>query len=193
MDDSWAKALAICIVAGLAGTIVGCWQCISGHNFAVAAQHESTAVGRITGFGRHGAVMYKFLVNGVMMDDYCAVCRTPLAPGGCHLNGSVLVYYSHQPFSNSRLEDFSAASKNSYQIGEPALAVGLPLFVLSVAAMVVLSRKDKSAYDSDPDEQKGASGSDSIPDNIHIAPDEYSLSAINHLSASCITLNCSSS
>lgn len=152
MDDTVAKGLIFCLLAGIVGTIVGCWQCISGHNFAVAAQHESTAVGRITGYGKHGAFMYKFPVNGVMMDDYSAVCRTSLAPGACHLNGSVLVYYSFQPFSNSRLEDFSAASADAYRIGEPALAIGLPLFVLSIAALVVLSRKGRSEAEPAPGE-----------------------------------------
>jgi hypothetical protein len=172
MDDTVAKGLVFCILAGIVGTIVGCWQCISGHNFAVAAQHEFTAAGRITGFGRHGAFMYKFPVNGVMMDDYSAVCRTPLAPGACYLNESVLVYYSFQPFSNSRLEDFSVASANAYRIGKPALAIGLPLFFWSTVIMVILSRKNKSKVDPDPEDRRGRSKSGDVPDVIHIVPGE---------------------
>jgi hypothetical protein len=56
-----------------------------------------------------------FLVNGVKMDDYSEVCPTPLAPGACfNENGLVLVYYSYQPYPNSRLEDFAIASSHAY-------------------------------------------------------------------------------
>jgi hypothetical protein len=115
---------------------------------------------------------YVFSVNGVRMDDYSEVCATPLAPGACDNHGPVLVYYSFQPYSNSRLEDFAVASAHAYRIGSPALAIGLPLFVLSLAALIILARPDKREDDPDPEAEKGRSRSDDVPDVIHIVPGE---------------------
>lgn len=174
MNDS-ARALAYCLLLGIAGTVVGIWQCISGHNFAVAALHEATTVGRVVSIshGKGGPSWnYEFTVNGVKFDDYSKVCRTPLEPDACYDNGPVLVYYSFEPFQNSRLEDFSVSSASAYRIGKPALAIGLPLFILTCVVAAILSRKDKGEDDPDPDRQKGASRSDEIPDSIHIVPDE---------------------
>jgi hypothetical protein len=176
MDDSTGRALTFCLLLGIAGIVVGIWQCVSGHNFAVAAQHEATTVGRIVKFsdgGRSGPSWdYEFTVDGVRFDDYSSVCRTPLAPDACYNNGPVLVYYSFQPFHNSRLEDFSVASAHAYRIGKPALTIGLPLFILTCVVMAILSRKGDGEDDPDPDSQKGASKSDDVPDSIHIVPGE---------------------
>jgi hypothetical protein len=106
------------------------------------------------------------------MDDYSEVCATPLAPGACNNHGPVLVYYSYQPYANSLLEDFTIASHDGYRIGEPALAIGLLLFVLSSAAFAILIRKNKSDDDGDPENEKGRSKSDNVPDVIHIVPGE---------------------
>lgn len=142
----------------------------------MAAQHEAAIVGRVTKIthGRHGSIAYHYVfsVNGVQFDDYSGVCATPLSPGACNHQGPVLVYYSYQPYSNSRLEDFAVASAHAYRFGEPSLAIGLPLFVLSLAALIILARTDKREDGPDPDEQKGASKSDEIPDAIHIVPGE---------------------
>jgi hypothetical protein len=142
----------------------------------VAAQHEASIVGRITKitYGKGGSIAYHYVfsVNGVQFDDYSEVCRTPLTPGACDHHGPVLVYYSYQPYSNSRLEDFTVASTNAYRFGAPALAIGLPLFVLSVAALIILSRSDKREDDPDPGAEKGRSKSDDVPDAIHIVPGE---------------------
>lgn len=175
MDDTLAKALVLSLLAGLVGTIVGCWQCISGHNYAVAAQHQSTTVGRVVRIssGKGGPYYhYVFTVNGVAVDDLTSDCRTPLAPGACDNLGPVLVYYSYQPFAISKLQDFTSASNDAYRFGEPALAIGLPLFVLSIAALVVLSRKGRFGTEPDPGDQPGASKSGGMPDDLHIAPGE---------------------
>jgi hypothetical protein len=175
MDGPLTRILVWGTILGFFGTVFGCWQCISGHNFAVAAQHEATTAGRVVGYftGKGGySYHYVFTVNGVNFDDYSKVCRTPLAPGACDHKGPVLVYYSFEPIHNSRLEDFSAASAHSYSIGQPLLAVGLPLFVLSIAALVVLSRSDKRGGHSDSERRKGGSKSDNVPEVIHIVPGE---------------------
>jgi hypothetical protein len=175
MDGPFTRILVWGMILGFFGTVFGCWQCISGHNFAVAAQHEATTAGRVVGYftGKGGyAYHYVFTVNGVKFDDYSKVCRTPLAPGACDHKGPVLVYYSFQPFSNSRLEDFSAASADAYRIGQPVLAIGLPLFVLSIAALVVLSRPGKRKNGPDAGEGKGAGGTGDVPDVLHIVPGE---------------------
>jgi len=84
----------------------------------------------------------------------------------------VLVYYSFQPFHNSRLEDFSAASAHDYRIKKPALVVGLPPPIFACVYIAFGSRKDKGDDDPSPDREKGASGSNEVPDSIHIAPDQ---------------------
>lgn len=146
-----------------------------GHNYAVAAQHQLTAVGRFVRIssGKGGPYYhYVFSVNGVAVDDSSNVCHTPLAPGACDNLGPVLVYYSYQPFAISKLQDFTSASTDAYRFGAPALAIGLPLFVLSIAALVVLSRKGRSETEPDRGDQPGASKSDNIPDDLHIVPGE---------------------
>jgi hypothetical protein len=170
VDGLFGRFLAICLVAGLAGAVYGSVECASALNFHIAAEHEATTVGHVVKMlsGRSRAYQYVFSINGAKVDDYSRVCETPLAPGACDNHGPVLVYYSFQPFSNSRLEDFAVASKHAYRVGVPSLAIGFPLFVLSLATMVILSRRDKDEEDSDPDEQEGASKSDDVPDAIHI-------------------------
>ncbi len=152
--------------------LIGGYQCIKGHNYSVAAQHESTTVGRIVRVtqGKSRAYHYDFSVNGVTMDDYSEVCRTPLAPGACDNHGPVLVYYSSQPYSNSRLEDFAAASAHAYRIGIPTIAICLPLYALAFVVISIVTRRDKSEDDSD--DQNGRSKSDDLPDEIHIVPGE---------------------
>jgi len=187
VDGPLTRVLAFLLCCGLLGTGVGGYQCITGHTFSVAAQHEKTAVGRVVGRSlekgrRHSRFNplsdepinyhYVFSVNGVKMDDTDQVCATPLVPGACSNNGPVLVYYSYQPFPNSRLEDFKAASADAYRFGQPALAIGLPLFVLSIAALVVLSRPGKRKNGPDAGEGKGAGGTGDVPDVIHIVPGE---------------------
>ncbi|MFY9854173.1 MAG: hypothetical protein WAK26_09890 [Terracidiphilus sp.] len=175
MDGLLGWVLTICLLGGLGGTVIGCVECVSAHNFSVAAEHEATTVGRVVKIlgGKGGpAYQYVFSVNGAKVDDYSKVCETPLAPGACDNHGPVLVYYSFQPFSNSRLEDFADASKHAFRVGIPALAIGLPLFVLSLWTMVILSRRDKREGDPDVDEEEGTSKSDDVPDAIHIVPGE---------------------
>lgn len=170
------RILIWCTVLGFFGTAFGVPYCVIGHNYAVAAQHQATTVGRITKitYGSKGSVAYNyaFSVNGVHFDDYSEVCLTPLAPGACDNRGPVLVYYAYKPYSNSRLEDFSAASADAYRIGKPALAIGLPLFVWSIVIMVILSRKNKSKRRPDSENQKGRSKSGEFADVIHFVPGE---------------------
>lgn len=144
------RVLTFCMLFGIIGTSVGGYQCVKGYNYSVAAQHEATTVGRIVkvSYGKGGpAYRYQFSVNGVEVDDYSEVCSTPLAPDACLDNGQVLVYYSYQPYQNSRLEDFAIASSHAYRIGKPALAIGFPLLVLTVAGMSIQARKDKPKDD----------------------------------------------
>ncbi len=175
MDDSLARTLAFSLFLGVVGTVVGGWHCVKGHNYAVAAQNEATIRGRVIGMlsGKGGpAYHYIFSINGVELDDYSDVCTTPIVPGACDSKGPVLVYYSYKPFTNSRLEDFGAASARAYRIGKPLLAVGFPLFVLTGAAIAIVARKSKPLSDEDRESRKGNSMSDEVPDSLHIAPRE---------------------
>jgi hypothetical protein len=145
MGDSAARTLAFCLLLGLVGTAIGGYQCVNGHNYRIAAEDENTVVGRIVPVtsGTSHAYHYVFSVNGVKMDDYSDVCRTPLAPDACKKYGPVLVYYSYQPFQNSRLEDFSVASAHAYRIGKFALAMGLPFLIPSTIGIANQARKDR--------------------------------------------------
>lgn len=165
------KILAYLLVGGLFGTVYGGYNCIEGNTYSVAAQHEATTVGRVIGIshGKGGvAYNYVFSVNGVKVNDYSNICATPLAPDACNHKGPVLVYYSYQPFSNSRLEDFAVSSAKDYRSGKLALAIALPIFLLSCAGMVVLARKDKQTDDADPIDERNLDSD--VPDAIHIAP-----------------------
>ena len=171
------KILMYLIVGGLFGTFYGGYQCMEGHTYSVAARHEATAVGRVVKIlhGKGGiAYSYVFSVNGVKMSDYSNVCATPLAPGACFSNSPVLVYYSYQPFSNSRLEDFAVSSTKDYRSGVPALVIALPIFGLSCAGMLILSRKEKEDDDSDSTHQGDLYGDpdSEVPDSIHVTPTE---------------------
>jgi hypothetical protein len=160
-----------------------------GYTYSVAAQHERTTVGRVVSAALERAVGWRniklnpladiptdyhfvFSVNGVKMDDTDQVCSTPLAPGACSNKSPVLVYYSYQPYSNARLEDFAVASRNTIRSGELPLAIGLALLVLCCTGIFILARKNKGENDSDTDAERGTSKSDDVPDAIHIVPGE---------------------
>lgn len=150
MDVPFARILMFSLLAGIGGTIYGAYQCVEGQTYSVAAQHEATIVGRITGISvSKGEVHYQYVfsLDGVGRNDYSNVCTTPLAPGACKNKGPVLVYYSFQPFSNSRLEDFAVASHKDFEFGIPALVLGLPLFGLSIGGLVIRARQEKGSPD----------------------------------------------
>jgi hypothetical protein len=172
VDFPFQRALMLCLLCGLAGTVAGCYQCVLGHIYHVAAEHEATAVGRVVGFYHgKGSMAYHFVfsVNEVAMDDYSEVCATPLTPGACDNRGPVLVYYSYQPYQNSLLEDFAVASRHAYRMSKFAFAIGLPCLVLSCVSMVILERKDKGK-DSDPEDRKRTDIDSEMPDDLHIVP-----------------------
>ena len=172
----------LCILAGIIVTFLGGYQCVKGHAYRVAAENEATAVGRVLGMssGRGGSsYRYTFSINGVRVDDYSEVCETELKPGACYDYGPVVVYYSYQPFQNSRLEDFAVASKKAYRSGEIALRIGLPLLIVPSVALEIFSRRGKGDDDSDSvsdssnfeDEEPERKSSDQ-PDDLHVVPEK---------------------
>ena len=175
MSTSVAKTLKFGILLWVIATIFGCYQCIKGHNYSVAAQHESTVRGRVVhvSSGKGGPTYrYLFSVNGVSVDDYSEVCDTPLQPDACWNNGPVLVFYSDEPFSNSRLQDFAVASSEAYRAGKSALIVGLPLILLSWTALAVFPNRNENDEDPDPEEEGRENRSSDQPDDIHVVPGE---------------------
>ena len=70
------------------------------------------------------------------------LCDCPGA-GRVRQKGPVLVYYSFEPYPNSRLEDFAVASHNDIRAGIPALAIGLPLLVLSCGGFAIHMRRSQ--------------------------------------------------
>jgi hypothetical protein len=122
---------------------------------------------------------YAFSINGVKLDDYSEVCDTELKRGACYNYGPVLVYYSYQPFQNSRLQDFAAGSKDAYRSGEIVLGVGLPLLVLPSLTLAIFPRKSEGDDDSDsvndnsnPEDEKLERKSSDQPDDLHVIPDK---------------------
>jgi hypothetical protein len=151
VESPFAQIPFYSLVAGFGATVYGGYQCVEGHTYSVAAQHEATVVGRVVGIsiGRGGSQHYNYVfsINGVDRDDFSDVCATPLQPGACDHRGPVLVYYTFQPFSNSRLEDFAVSSHKDFRVGIPALAIGFPLFLLSCAGIAIRLRSHKSSPD----------------------------------------------
>ena len=146
MNRLIAHSLVYGLLAGLGGILFGGVRCVQGYTYSVAAQHQATAAGRVVGklYGKGGSSYhYVFSVNGVDRDDTSKVCATALAPGACDNKGPVLVYYSFQPFPNSRLEDFSDARRHAYRAGTIGLYIGLPLLALSIAGFAIRSRNGK--------------------------------------------------
>lgn len=152
---------------------VGIDRCAAGYIYSVAAKHEATTIGQIVrvGHGKGGPYYhYEFSANGPKVDDYSDVCSTALTPDACWNNGQVLVYYSYEPFSNSRLEDFKVASTHAYKIGVPVLLVALSLFVLG-SVVFRLSRKNKREDDdSDSGDEAGEDDSEEVQEAIHVTP-----------------------
>jgi hypothetical protein len=148
-----AHSLVYGLLAGIGGVLFGSIRCVQGRTYSVAAQHQATAVGRVVGklHGKGGSVSYHYVfsLNGVDRDDTSPVCTTPLAPGACDNKGPVLVYYSFKPFANSRLQDFTDASRRAYRAGKLGLGIGLPLLTLSIAGLTIRSRNGKEKGVSD--------------------------------------------
>jgi hypothetical protein len=142
-----AHSLVYGLLAGIGVALFGGFRCVQGHTYSVAAQHQATVVGHVVSMlhGKGGALSYHYVfsLNGVDRDDTSEVCATPLAPGACDNKGPVLVYYSYQPFPNSRLQDFTDASRHAYRVGRRELGIGLPLLALSIAGLVIRSRNGK--------------------------------------------------
>lgn len=187
-DYPFQKALMVLALCGLWATSGGVIRCIEGYIFSRDALHEKSTVGRVVSSQlEHGgrgprhlnpladqATIYHYIfwINGVQMDDHDQVCKTPLALGACRKNGPVLVYYTYEPYRNSRLEDFAVAGRNTTRAAILPLGIGLPLLVLSIAGIVILERKNKSDDDPDPSDQRGRSLASDIPDDLEIVPHE---------------------
>jgi hypothetical protein len=200
MNSRSRKAVAVFALGGIYLALHGVVPCIRGYTYSVAAQHERSTVGRVVrtshrsswpghagpGAGRIVGIFlwapwehrsttvytYVFSVNGVKMDDSSDVCATPLAPGACDNQGPVLVYYSYQPYSNSRLEDFTVPSSKSYRTGMLVLAIGFPVLLLGCAGVALSKRKEKGQDDSASSGENGKSVLSEVPDDLHIAPGE---------------------
>ena len=100
--------------------------------YAEAAKREATAVGVIiyvTG-GKGGSYNYEFQIDGVRLIQDSDTCQTALTPQGCKVGSSVLVYYSHLPVLIARLQEFGAASRETFAWGSFFVLDGLLLFGL---------------------------------------------------------------
>ncbi len=72
------------------------------------------------------------------------------------------MYYSYEPFSNSLLEDFAAASREAKRTGDHAMAFGLSIIGLCTMIFTVQRRLDgqDSESEKDTDETDPADESD---------------------------------
>jgi hypothetical protein len=100
--------------------------------YAEAAKHEATAVGVITYVteGRSRSYDYEFQIDGVRLIQDSDTCKTALTPQGCKVGSSVLVYYAHLPVLIARLQEFGAASRETFVWGSFFVFIGLLLFGL---------------------------------------------------------------
>lgn len=175
MDGPLAGLMGLCLLAGVLATGAGSYDCIRAHTYSVAAQHQATTVGHVVGMiygkGSH-AYKYVFSINGVALDDYSDVCSTPLVADACWNRGPVLVYYAYEPYTNSRLEDFAISSARAYRAGKPELAGGLLLLLIAGGGIYFLTRREQRDGPSSPEDRRGRSGTDDVPDAIHVVPGE---------------------
>ena len=52
------------------------------------------------------------------------------------------------------------------------LAISLAVLVLSCAGMTIRAHNNKGDDDSDPEDERGRSKSDNVPDALHITPSD---------------------
>ena len=147
------RVLGPFIFLGAMASGFGCYECVQGHSYGVAAQYEVATVGQIVNVpkSRKGTYEYVFTVNGIKMDDFSKLCFTPLAPGACYNYGPVRVYYSYRPYPNSLLEDFSSASSFAYRVGKFLLEIGRPPLVLCRIALASLFNRQRKEHKGEPD------------------------------------------
>lgn len=173
MSAPISRGLLFGFICGVSATLWGCSQWITGMVYRDAAEHEISTVGQIVNiseYGRHGPTYnYDFTVNGVRMRDYSGVCDTPLTRTSCIVGGPALVYYSFQPFSNSRLGDFTVVSRDAFQAGNRELVIGVSLIVLCTAIFDVQRRMNKDEPESDEDVNENSSA-ENPDDALSITP-----------------------
>lgn len=159
MSDPFRRLLLFVLILGLGGTLYGCSQWITGQVYKTAANHQLSTVGQIVKIDdgpRHTIYRYEFVVNGVRVQDTSEVCKTPLTRTSCITGGPAIVYYSDQPFSNSRLEDFRAASNGAFRRRNRALEFGILLISASnvtYRVLVYLNKRMGTADSSDDSEE----------------------------------------
>jgi hypothetical protein len=100
--------------------------------YAEAAKHEATAVGVIIYIteGKGRSYNYEFQIDGVRLIQDSDTCQMALTPQGCKVGSSVLVYYAHLPVLIARLQEFGAASRETFVLGSFFVFIGLLLFGL---------------------------------------------------------------
>jgi hypothetical protein len=139
------------LALGIGAIVYGCVQSVIGFTDRDAAKHEATAPGVIVRVyhGKGTTYDYEFRVNGVLMRDSSGSCRTPLTPGDCKVGGQVLVYYTYEPSTDSKLEDFADASREALQLGIWTVPIGVLLTGGSLLARKLVGASESSEDDDD--------------------------------------------
>jgi hypothetical protein len=156
----------ITLIWGIGFTLFGCFQLFFAWQFSDAAKREISTVGRIVHayHGKGTSYLYVFTVDDVNYQDDSDTCVTPLSELGCEAGAPVTVYYDSKHLSQSRLQEFRAASREKRSIGEWATGVGLLLF-----GMHFWIRRNRS--DTEDSEEANASEPDEKSEVLHIASD----------------------
>jgi hypothetical protein len=114
--------------------LVGSVQFYLGSSYGNAAKGEASTIGVITYIsgGRSSTYNYKFEIDGVPLQQDSGTCQTALTTQGCTVGASVLVYYSHTPVLETRLQEFGAASREKHFLGSWVAGCGFILIGLYV-------------------------------------------------------------
>jgi hypothetical protein len=154
------------LVLGLVAILIGSVEAVVGLIYRDAARHEATAPGvvvRVDYYRSSPTYYYEFRVNGGLMQDSSHDCKTSLTRVGCNAGGQVLVYYTYEPFNDSKLEDFADASRG------PVLSAILmfPIGLLLTGGWL-LARRFRGGADSSQETDDASSEDDFT--GIPIAP-----------------------
>jgi hypothetical protein len=160
------SARVLVIAVALIG--VGAYQLFKGLYYKDVAKREAKTVGTLiyVHHGKGATYRYRFVVNGQAIIDESSACKTATGSSECDEGAQVLVYYDRKDLSETLLQEFGAASWESFFMGTWMTACG----TLLVALHYLLNRGSKSANGWDPDPDEDITYPE--PEINHVVPDK---------------------
>jgi hypothetical protein len=149
------------LMIGVGMIIGGCVQSVIGFTDRDAANHEATAPGvvvRVDYYRSSPTYYYEFRVNGGLMQGSSGDCNTSLTRVGCNAGGQVLVYYTYEPFNNSKLGDFADASRHAFRTSLLEVPIGLLIAGVSLLVLKLGGGSDSSKDTDDASSEDDFTG-----------------------------------